>query len=186
MTCQKPIPAPAGLEALALEQRPALRRYLLARRVPPDEADDVLQDLFVKLQELRLGPIAEPRAYLYRMTENLLLDRRRSAARRSGREEAWVSARAGVLPEADEDPSPERTLIARERLARIGDALAGLPERTLFIFRRFRIDGIAQKQIAAELGISVSAVEKHLQSAYRAVVEARARLDADVTPPDRL
>jgi FixJ family two-component response regulator len=44
-----------------------------------------------------------------------------------------------------------------------------------------------QKQIAAELGISVSAVEKHLQKAYLTVVEARSQLDADADlPPPRL
>lgn len=162
-----------------LAHRPALLKFLAARRVTPDEAEDLLQDLFVKLESAAIGPVAEPRAYLYRMADNLLLDRRRAEGRRVGREEAWVAVQGGAAPGVDDRPSPERLLIARERLAMVSRALAALPERTATIFRRFRIDGVNQKQIAAEQGISVSAVEKHLQRAYHAVVEVQARLDAD-------
>lgn len=154
--------------------------------MPADEAEDILQDLYVKLESVPAGPVAEPRAYLYRMAENLLLDRRRSAGRRSGREEAWATSRLGAMREADERPSAEQVLIARERLALVASALAELPERTRLVFRRFRIEGVPQREIAAELGISLSAVEKHLQRAYQVVVETQARLDADVPRPQRL
>lgn len=173
------------LRVALLEHRAALLRYFIARRVPPDEAEDVMQDLVVKLQTHVSGPVAEPRAYLYRMAENLLLDRIRSEGRRRGREQAWVAARAGATLDADDRPSAEQALIARERLALVSEALAALPERTLFVFRRYRIDGIPQRQIAAELGISLSAVEKHLQKAYQVVVETRMRLDADTHGPQR-
>ena len=42
-----------------------------------------------------------------------------------------------------------------------------------------------QRQIAGELGISLSAVEKHLQKAYQVVVETQKRLDADTHCPQR-
>ena len=174
-----------GLLRAALEHRAALLRYLGARRVPPEEAEDLFQDLVVKLESLASGPVAEPRAYLYRMTENLLLDRIRSDGRRRGREQAWMAAQAGATLETDERPSPEQVLISRERLALVSAALADLPERTLSVFRRYRIDGVPQRQIAAEAGISLSAVEKHLQRAYRAVVEAQRNLDADSPCPQR-
>jgi RNA polymerase sigma-70 factor (ECF subfamily) len=178
-------PANGLLRAALLEHRAALLRYFIARRVPPEEAEDILQDLVVKLESNPSGPVAEPRAYLYRMAENLLLDRIRSEGRRRGREQAWVTAQAGATLETDERPSAEQILIARERLALVSTALATLPERTLSVFRRYRIDGVPQRQIAAETGISLSAVEKHLQRAYRTVVEAQARLDADAQCPQR-
>jgi RNA polymerase sigma factor (sigma-70 family) len=173
------------LRAALIEHRAALLRYFVARRVPPDEAEDILQDLVVKLESHASGPVAEPRAYLYRMAENLLFDRARSEGRRRGREKAWVAAQAGATLEADDRPSPEQALIARERLALVSAALAALPERTLIAFRRYRIDGMPQRQIAVELGISLSAVEKHLQKAYQVVVEAQKRLDADTHCPQR-
>ena len=176
----------SGLQAVLLDNRRALLRFLAARGAPAEEAEDVLQDLFVKLETQPAAPVAEPRAYLYRMTENLLLDRRRSAGRRAGREEAWVASQLGSSREAEDRPSPEQALIARERLALVSSALARLPERTILIFRKYRLDGEPQRQIAAELGISLSAVEKHLQRAYRVVVEAQGRLDADVAQSRRL
>jgi RNA polymerase sigma-70 factor (ECF subfamily) len=182
---RNPQASDSGLKGAFLQQRPALLRYLAARRLAPDEAQDLLQDLYVKLAAGTPGPVGEPRAYLYRMAENLLLDRRRAASRRSGREQAWTAAQLGGSGDADDRPSAEQVLIGRERLAAVTRALAALPERTSQVFRRYRIDGIAQKEIAAELGISLSAVEKHLQKAYRVVVEAQARLDADSPPPRR-
>ncbi len=142
-----------------------------------------MQDLFVKLESHPTGPVTDARAYLYRMADNLLLDRRRSAGRRASREEAWVEAH--FESEVDDCPSAEQLTMARQDLAIVSRALATLPARTVDIFRRFRIDEIPQKQIAAELGISVSAVEKHLQKAYHVLVEARAQLNADAQPPQR-
>jgi RNA polymerase sigma factor (sigma-70 family) len=168
-----------GLAAVFEANRPALRRFLVARRARPDEADDILQELFLKIGKLPTGPIADPLAYLYRIADNLLLDLRRAQSRRNVREDAWTMARHGA-GEIDDQPSAEDLLIARERLGLVQATLSRLPERTVTAFRRFRLDGIGQRQIAAELGISVSAVEKHLQRAYRTLLEARSELDAEL------
>ncbi len=153
--------------------------------MPADEAEDILQDLFVKLEGLKPGPIAEPRAYLHRMAENLLYDRRRTAGWRSSREEAWMAAQPGGAREADARPSAERALIAREELALVSAALAGLPHKTLQIFRLYRLEGLRQREIAVQLGISVSSVEKHLRRAYEVVIRAQASLITDNPVPLR-
>lgn len=166
--------------------RADLLRFLTARQVAAEEAEDLLQDMFVKLAARATGPVAEPRAYLYRMLDNLLLDSRRTSARRVAREGKWTEASPGAGNGADDSPSSERELVARERLRLVSDRLAHLPERTLLVFRRFRIDEMPQREIAGELGISVSAVEKHLQRAYRLLVDVQASLDAETSPPRRL
>jgi RNA polymerase sigma-70 factor (ECF subfamily) len=184
-----PVDAPmaeSGLAQILIATRPALLRFLLARGASADEAEDILQDLYLKAATLNAGPIAGPRAYLYRMADNLLLDRRRASARRSRREQHWAEGQGLEGEGADERPSPERSLIAREQVAQIARTLDGLPERTSETLRRFRVEGQSQKEIAADLGISLSAVEKHLQRAYRALVDCRASLDAEVEPPRRL
>jgi RNA polymerase sigma-70 factor (ECF subfamily) len=170
---------------LVLENRSALRRFLVARRVPPDEAEDLLQELYVKLSLKPTGPVLDARAYLYRMLDNMIVDRRRADLRRGAREEAWAGADLTDGAVADE-PTPERIVSARMQLGAVEEALSALPGRTLLVFRRFRLDGITQRDIAAELGISVSAVEKHLQRAYKAVADIRQRLDADWPGPRRL
>jgi RNA polymerase sigma-70 factor (ECF subfamily) len=166
-----------------LDSRATLLRFLAARRATPDEAEDVLQDLSVKLETQTIGPVAEPLPYLCRMADNLLVDRRRSAVARSVREEAWMETQFGSA--IDDTPSAERLLIGREMVALMTSALAGLPDRTVLIFRKFRLEGIPQREIAAELGISVSAVEKHLHKAYQTVADAHAKLDADMPRPLR-
>ena len=156
----------SGLNAVLIAQRSALLRFLRARGAGV-EAEDVLQELWLKIDRLEgEGPIADPRAYLFRMADNLMHDRVRANMRRSNREQAW-SDTGYEMKGRDETPSPEQALLARQRLRQVELALATLGERTQNIFRRFRIDGETQSRIAQEEGISLSAVEKHLQRAYR-------------------
>lgn len=165
--------------------RDALKRFLAARGAPPQDAEDILQEVFLKLGKVPTGPIADPMAYLYRMADNLLIDARRSKNRRMAREQAWTEAWHGA-GEVDHRPTIEDQLIAREQLGIVRRALALMPDRTQFIFRRFRLEEIGQRQIASELGITVSAVEKHLQRAYRSLLDAKLKLDADYASPRRL
>lgn len=178
--------ANGGLLGTFMEARAALSRYLMLRGAAADEAEDILQEIYLKLSADKIGPVAEPRAYLYRMTTNHFLGSRRAAGRRTRREEAWVEAYSGEEREIDEQPSVEAHLIAREQLAILQRVVDGLPERTRTIFRRFRIDGEPQRQIAADIGISVSAVEKHLSRAYEAILAAKLRLDGDRSNPRHL
>jgi RNA polymerase sigma-70 factor (ECF subfamily) len=175
-----------GLFGILIELRPALLRYVMLRGASADEAEDILQEVYLKLSTGEVGPVAEPRAYLYRMANNHFLDHRREAGRRARREEDWVDAQGGEARERDEQPSAEARLIAREQLAILQRVLDRLPDRTRTIFRRFRIDGEPQRQIAADLGISVSAVEKHLTRAYEEIATAKLRLDGDRGDPRRL
>lgn len=173
----------SGLSAVLIANRSPLLRFLRARGAGED-AEDILQELWLKIDRLEAeGPIADPRAYLFRMADNLMHDRVRASMRRTGREQAWTEA--GFDPAGqDETPSAERTLLARQRLRRVEMALATLGERTQAIFRRFRLEGVAQGRIAQEEGISVSAVEKHLQRAYR-VVATLVDEDVEAAPSSR-
>jgi RNA polymerase sigma-70 factor (ECF subfamily) len=179
-----PFAQPDGLAALVLEFRAALLRFLAARRVAPEDAEDLLQELYLKIVRRPGGPVLDPLAYLYRTLDHLIVDRRRAQSRRAAREDNWGQVESG--DGTDPGPSPETVVAARSRLAAVQEALSVLPERTVLILRRFRLDDIGQRDIAAELGISVSAVEKHLQRAYRALVEIRERLDAEPSGPRRL
>lgn len=169
-----------GLEAIYLAHRPELLRFLRARGAG-DAAEDLLQELWLKASASASGPIQDPLSYLYRAANNLMIDRARSEASTSQRNRDWTDVTTG-LSEASDAPSAERHLLAREALEEAARTVADLGERTDTIFRRFRIDGVGQKRIAEELGISINTVEKHLQRAYRALIGLRRRLDEAEAP----
>ena len=166
----------AGLEQVYLDNRPALLRFLRARGAG-EAAEDLLQELWIKAAAGASGPIRDPLPYLYRTANNLMLDRRRAEIRQARREVEYVGPVDAGEP-ASEAPHEERAMIAREELRTAQEALSALGERTEAVFRRFRLEGASQKQIAEEEGISLSAVEKHLQKAYRALIQLRSPLDA--------
>jgi RNA polymerase sigma factor (sigma-70 family) len=171
--------ADSGLKAIFLAERPMLARLLVARLGSADDAEDALQDMWLKLDQLVERPVAEPAAYLFRMAANLAADRRISAHRRGARDTGWMEAQS----EADDIPDIERTLIARERLRQVQAAIDAMPDRTRTAFRMFRFEGRPQRAIAAELNISVSGVEKLLQRAYKQIHDSGGGGGADGDDP---
>jgi len=152
-----------GLKAVFVEQRAMLMRLMTARLGSAADAEDILQDLWLKLESLAEQPVDNPQAYLFRIAANLAADRRLSMARAVARDGLWLSAQ----PDADEFPDAEAVLLARERLRRVEDAMAAMPERMSAALRMFRVERRPQKEIAEALGITVSGVEKLLKRGYR-------------------
>jgi RNA polymerase sigma factor (sigma-70 family) len=167
---------PSGLEAVFLANRKKLLRFLGAHGAG-EAAEDVLQELWFRASSARDGPIASPLAYLYRAASNLMLDHHRAARQASRRDAAWSDVAGGDLQGRSDDPGSDRVLIGREQAALAGQALHNLGPRAAAIFRRHRIDGVAQREIAREMGISLSTVESDLRAAYRAMIDLRSRLD---------
>jgi RNA polymerase sigma factor (sigma-70 family) len=163
---------PLADEGVALVWRshaPALVRYLAKRLGCTATAEDLVQDTYLRLARAPpLAAIENPRAFLYRIALNLARDHARQAARRHV---LLTSARS--LLEADEDQAgAERQLIAGETLARVTAAVARLPERTRLIFTLNRFEGFSQREIAEQLRISTTAVEKHVRRALAVLAEA--------------
>ena len=163
--------AESGLEAVFLASRGRLLGFLRSHGAG-EAAEDLLQELWLKISSAPPGPVGQPLAYLYRAANNLALDRHRSVRQSEQRERAWSDAATTVVGQSDA-PSTERALIARQELLATEAALSALGARVDRVFRRHRIDGVAQRDIAAELGVSLSTVESDLRRAYRALLELR-------------
>lgn len=151
--------------ALYVEHRTALLRFLVARTGSAAEADDVVQDLWLKLAAVPSGPIGNGRAYLYRMAQNIVLDRLRAGRRRAGRECAWADREQGFRTDAPEphvEASAEVDLIAREDAQRLANAITRLPPGAARAFRLHKLEGLSHADTAAHLGISRKGVEKHM------------------------
>lgn len=171
---------PGGLEAVYFAHRQALARFLRARGAG-DAADDLLQELWFKMRGARMSPVADPLSYLYRAAHNLMISRHRSAVRGERRDSDWA-----VDHNETTGLGLDEAISARQQIEQAEQRLRDLGERVLRIFVMFRVHGIPQRQIADELGLSLSAVEKDLQRAYRAIAGLRADLDAAETAPRRL
>lgn len=161
-----------GLQAILLANRAALLRFVSARGAG-DEAEDVLQELWIKIGAAPAGPVANPMSYLFRAAENLMRDKHRARRQAMLRDTAWGEASSPISAGASDAPDGERTLIARQELARVEAVLASLGDRARDVFRLHRIEGMAQRDIAARLGVSLSTVESDMRKAYRAVLDAR-------------
>ncbi|KFL48646.1 ECF-type sigma factor [Sphingobium sp. ba1] len=167
-----------GLSAIFMAKRAALLRFLRARGAG-ENAEDLLQDMWMKLEAKDLGPVSDPVPYLYRMANNLMLDRYRSAIRRERREQDWAEGAGGVMADPTDDVPVDERMILVQRLDEARAVLRDLGPRVELIFRRFRIEGVGQKVIAEELGVSLTTVEKDLQKAYRAMLTLKQKLDTE-------
>jgi RNA polymerase sigma-70 factor (ECF subfamily) len=160
----------AAFEELARRVRDRVRRW--ARRLVPDgdDAEDVAQLVLVQMHE-RLDEF-EGRSrfgsWLYRITRNVALERRRVDARRSA-----LLARELSSVENETSPAPDDvTDIARiHRL--ITAHFDALPPRQREVFELVELRGLAATHVAARLGIDASTVRVLLLRARRTI---RARL----------
>jgi RNA polymerase sigma-70 factor (ECF subfamily) len=155
-----PAAAIAAVPAIT-EHMPALRRYF-ARRAPKDDVDDLVQEVFLRMQpSVDLAAIEHLEHYLFRVASNVLTDRARRAAVRHARQHESLEE----FHHPVEERSPERILIDQEALNRMVAAIGRLHERTRDIFVLHRFEELSCSSIAAQLGLSTSAVEKHIMKA---------------------
>lgn len=161
---------PDDAATLIEQHRQELFRHLLRRVSCPDTANDLLQDIFLRLVNYRsLEPVENPRAFVYRIADNIATDHLRK------NKLVLVD-----LPEPDADdiidqtPSPEQIVFGQQQLDLCEQALSELSPSALKIFLLSRYEGYTHPQIAKELNVSVSWVEKslfktlkHLKSALK-------------------
>jgi RNA polymerase sigma factor (sigma-70 family) len=166
-----------GLEEVFFENRDRLVRFLVARGAG-DAAEDLAQEIWLKISAGQTGPVASPLSYLYRVADSLMIDRFRSLRQAAKRDRDWSDANSGATPGVSDAPSPERRIAAQDFMRLVAELLARLePPRVAEVFRRHRIDGVPQRQVADEFGISLSTVESDLRTAYRALADLKERHD---------
>jgi RNA polymerase sigma factor (sigma-70 family) len=176
---EEDVAAASGLTTAFLDHSQQLRAFLRARigsGIDGAEVDDIMQELWLRSRTVDPAGISSPRSYLFRMGHNLVLNRARDVARRRHHEADWGYVN-GRDHDGVEEPVAERGLLARERLETIDKVLRGVGERAARIFHRYRIDGIDQRRVAAELNVSLSTVEKDLRAAYTALLTLKGQSD---------
>ncbi|MEZ2127591.1 MULTISPECIES: RNA polymerase sigma factor [unclassified Sinorhizobium] len=153
-----------ALKGLFLAHRRELQAYLTKKLRDSDAAADLTQETFLRYAELGSSAgatVSNERSYLYRMAHNLAVDHARQRLRRK----TDVTSDEDLTHIADDRPTLEDETDARQRLERLRQIVDELPELTRTIFILNRIDGLTYSQVAANLGISDSSVQKHLAKA---------------------
>lgn len=150
-----------------------MARYFAAHGAG-EEAEDLLQELAIRLDSTD-RPVASPLGYIYRTATNLIIDWRRARQQASKRDAAWADANDRASDAVDHYPPTDRLIEARQRLEEVSAELGALPERTRRVLVAHRIDGKPQRELAAELGVSVSTIESDLRQAYRLLAALKQR-----------
>ncbi len=156
------------------ERREALVLFLAARTRDMSSAEDLVQDLYLKIAGL--DPAAEvraPEALLYRMAANLLVDQVRSVQRSSRRNAEWRSETRTVLGGEDvahETPADE-VVMSKQRVLQLAAAVADLPPQMGRAFRLHKLEGMSQAQTAQAMGVSVKMVEAHIAAAIKQLAQ---------------
>ena len=154
-----------------------LLRFLARRMGDAERAADIAQDTYVRLAAAPqpAGRIGNPRAYVFRVASNLAIDTLRKETRTEGRSTTIDGTEAIPDPLA----SPERTLLARERLELLDEALATLPPNARRALLMSRVNHLTFARIAKELGVSESMVAKYIAQALRACRDHLRRFDEE-------
>jgi RNA polymerase sigma-70 factor (ECF subfamily) len=167
------------LERLFEETHGTLRRFLLRRVRCPHEADDLAQEVYLRVaRQADLGDVGCLKAFAYQIALNLVRDRSRRSYTRSSQRSVPIESLD--LPGGDD---PLENALHDERLGQLDAALARMPASCRDALLMHRFDGLTYGAIAECLGVSVSMVEKYISAALaelrlsesRRALAARAR-----------
>jgi RNA polymerase sigma-70 factor, ECF subfamily len=163
-------PRNAAVEALELrivELYDTLRipvlRYLICMGVTEAEADDILQETFLRAYQhvLKSREDSNLRAWVFRVAHNLAVNQYR---RRQCFAEVVKTDACSVAGMTDPSPSAEEMLLQRERWQRIGTALRSLSPQEMHCLQ-LRAEGFRYREIADIVGIATSTVADSLRRA---------------------
>jgi len=160
--------AEPDLTALVRDYSGVLYRVAFSILRNQAEAEDVVQDVFVRVLQRRqaLGGIVEVKPWLVRIAWNLSLDRIRKVAPEQ-MDESFAAGIAGTSAPADQ------ALAEAERMARVLAAMDRLPKKERQVLVLSAMKELSTAEIGAVLGVSESSVRSAL---FRARTHLRQRL----------
>lgn len=151
-----------ALARIVARERTRLINYV-RRRVPsPEDADDIVQDVFYELVEAYRLPeaIEQIGAWLFRVAHNRIVDHFRRARREGalpvtatgGEDAGYIPWDLLPAPEAE----PEAAYTHAVLLEALGAALDELPPEQRTVFIAHELEGRSFKTLSAETGLSVN------------------------------
>ncbi len=136
-----------------------LRAWLRSKFKSETDLDDVVQETYLRLLRAReRGEVTSPKAFLFAVARNLALDRFRHRAVVP----TEPLAESDGLAVLDEGGHTADLIAHHQELALLTEAIQSLPDRCRQIFTLRKVYGLAQSEIAAQLGVSENTVSAQL------------------------
>ncbi|WP_176399146.1 RNA polymerase sigma factor [Pandoraea sp. PE-S2T-3] len=168
---------PADLIRFLVEHYDLIKRRVSFRVGSRELAEDVMQDTYLRLQAREnTGAVRDPSAFILRTALNLAIDRVRVDGRLLSGDEVEHLIEQEVAPF---DPVEET--MGRRELARLAEALDRLPPLRRQLFMASRLDGVPQKELAKQYGISLRKVESEVHLAHETLARKIQRYEPDST-----
>lgn len=162
--------------------RGRLRKFIRSRVANPEDAEDILQDVFYELIEAyrTMKPFEQVTAWLFRVARNRITDLFRKRGREArlsepaaptDGDEILLSGDLLPSPDAGPDAAYARSVLLEE----LDDALDELPAEQREVFVAHELMGYSFKELARRYGVSVNTL---LSRKHYAVLHLRQRLQA--------
>jgi len=137
----------------------AIRNFVYYQTGKTDLADDIVQDVFVKIWEMREKIKPETvKALLYKIADNICKNHFKH-------EKVKYNFVSHADKENQSPENPEYQLVKKEFDRKLQDVLAQMPEKNRVVFLMNRIDEMTYQEIANRLELSVKAIEKRMHEA---------------------
>ena len=139
-----------------------LHQFILRRVPDPHSAEDILQDVFLKIHT-HIDTLRTPdrlTSWIYQITRNAIADYYRA--------QRLTAELAETLPAADEVADDD---VVRELSPCVAAMVEGLPEAYREALRLTEYQGLSQKALGERLGISFSGAKSRVQRARAKIKE---------------
>lgn len=147
-----------------LEHKSVLIAYMSKYLLKPEDVEDILQETFLKsLEASQVRRIHSPRSYLFIVARNLIFRKLKKKSRESIKEISEIDER--YL--SSNDVPADIKLHQKRKMTAFVTAADELPAQCRRVFLMRKLLGMSQLEIAQELDISKSTVERHITNAIK-------------------
>ena len=158
MATQKSLCDPPEFEQAFRAHAQTLRNFLFYKGASSAEAEDLMQEAFIRLwKNCAKVPAEKARAFLFKVGGNLFLNEKAHEKVILKFEREQVSSKSA--------PSPEFEMEEKEFMDQLEEAISNLSEGQREVFLLNRIEKMTYAEIAALLGVSQKAIEKRMHKA---------------------
>ncbi|HZF40668.1 MAG TPA: RNA polymerase sigma factor [Blastocatellia bacterium] len=146
--------------------RVPMSQYLRRLGLSQEDSEEIVQETFLRLfKRLRdKGQGGNPHGWAFRVAHNLAIDRYKDQLRCATKSPQEWAGLSDLL--MDQSPNPEESMMSREEVARINQAISSLSSRQLQCVY-LRAEGFRHREIAKLLGVTMATVAESLRRATR-------------------